>query len=84
VAEWVFPNAIAESVRRTATLKGEHANRIELRDPDDRWPPFRRVSADDSCEGASNLRRHETSVIRKGEREFTDPFCRTCGELVAS
>lgn len=82
--EWAFPNAIAESVRRTAALKGQHANRLEMRDVEWPLPLFLRVDSRERCVGASNLRRHEPTEVVQGERKFTDPFCRTCGRLVAS
>ena len=82
LVEWEFPNAIAESARRTAKLKGQHADRIEIREPGDKWPPFHRVSSRERCSGASNLRIHEGTFVTQGERRFFDPFCRTCGYLV--
>ena len=82
MAEWEFPNAIAESVKVTAALKGQHANRIEIRDAGDNWPTLHVVSPRDRCSGASNLRVHEGTTVTQGERKFFDPFCRTCGYLV--
>jgi hypothetical protein len=83
MGEWVFPNPLAESIRKTAVLRGQHANRIEIRDFADRWPDFVRVSPMERCPAAAGLMAHEGSVVKQGERVFEDPFCRSCGRLVA-
>ena len=87
---WEFPNAIAESVKRTATLRGQHAGRLEIRDSNDRWPEFALVSPRDLCQAAPLRVAHEGSVrYQEGgkwngqDRHFFDPFCRSCGVLVA-
>lgn len=82
--EWQFPNAIAESVARTAALRGQNPNRLEIRDFDDRWPPFERVSPTGRCGRASELAVHEGSWLDQRGRRFFDPFCRHCGALVDS
>ena len=83
--EWVFPNALAESVKRTAERHGQHANRFASRDPDDKWPPLYRVPPQNLCPLAPTRWPHEAPRIFQSEfkRYFTDPFCRTCGGLVA-
>lgn len=86
---WEFPNPLAVAIRRTAQLRGQHANRIEIRDLDDRWPEFSIVSPRQLCEAAPLRIPHEGSVrYQEGgkwngqDRHFFDPFCRTCGRLV--
>jgi len=84
MAGWAFPNALASSVSRTAILRGQHANRLEIRDPDDNWPPLRRVIPTNRCNGGANLVNHRTSIVEQSGRSFEDPFCATCGGLVTS
>jgi len=83
--EWVFPNALAESVRRTAALRGQHASRLALRDPDDQWPPLNRVPETRICPLAPLPYRHEAPrIFQEGlNRYYTDPFCRSCGGVVS-
>lgn len=76
VAEWQFPNAIAEGVRRSAFLRGQVANRLEIRDPGDRWPDFVRRQPGDKCEQYGGLQGIHTSG--------RDSFCIRCGVLIAS
>lgn len=83
--EWVFPNALAESVKRTADRRGQHANRFAVRDPDDKWPALYRVPPTKICPLASVPWRHEAPRIFQSEykRYFVDPFCRSCGGVVS-
>lgn len=74
----MFPNAIAESVRRSAQLRGQWPDRLEVRDPGDQYPQLLRVSPSELC---------STLVIAKhepGKSGPKDPFCRGCDRLVES
>jgi hypothetical protein len=79
VDEWQFPNAIAMHVKRTAELKGQHANRLEIRDPDDKWPkPPPRSTTRTVCFGSAV----SDSPTPFHQREDYGPFCRHCGNLI--
>ncbi|HSE46750.1 MAG TPA: hypothetical protein VLA89_15620 [Gemmatimonadales bacterium] len=71
-------NAFTESIRRTAELRGQHANRLEIRDPGDHWPPFVRVNPHEVCPQLAGILRHEPP---EGSR--CRSFCRACGWLIA-
>jgi len=74
VAEWVFPiNAFTRSIRLTAELRGQLPNRIEIRDPGDRWPEFVRVKRSILCPQRGGIFRHEPKP---------DSFCVGCDRLV--
>jgi hypothetical protein len=75
VAEWTFPNAIAASVRRTAELRGQHADRIEIRDWDDNWPPAKSVARWERCSGTGGVFIHEPVI--------DGSFCKHCRALIA-
>ncbi len=75
MSEWTFPNAFAESIRRTAELRGQDANRLEIRDFEDKWPPAGSVSGSDTCPQASGVFVHDALENRS--------FCKWCGSLIA-
>lgn len=74
MTEWQFPNAIAESVRRSAELRGQHSNRLEIRDWADKWPDFVSRPAEGQCEQYAGVQ----GVHSAGR----DSFCTRCGVLV--
>lgn len=74
MSEWRFPNAIAESVKRDAFFRGQHANRLEIRDWGDKWPEFVRAPRHQGCPVTGGVTRHEPLG--------RDPFCSRCGVLV--
>lgn len=76
VGAWEFPNAIAQQVKLTATLKGQDKNRLVLRDPDDKYPPLFRVSKG-FCFSDTG-----TEFYIPHERTGADPFCKFCGGLI--
>ena len=75
MAEWQFPNAIAESVKRSAELRGQNAHRLEIRDWQDRWPSEVIVERWGTCPRTGGLFVHETPDGQS--------FCKHCGSLVA-
>lgn len=73
---WQFPNAIAEEVRAEALRRGQTADRVIERDPDDRWTEGPRVQLGDVCPRVATRSPHTN--FRHAD------FCDGCGAFIAS
>ena len=75
MAEWEFPdNAFTRAIRVTAELRGQHRDRIEIRDPDWKLPPGKIVRPLAPCAVTYGVFVHEANDGRS--------FCKHCGALV--
>lgn len=72
--EWVFPNPFVESIRRTAELRGQHRNRLELRDAAWKLPSARIVRATGMCPVTYGVFLHEKALGWS--------YCKHCGSLI--
>lgn len=70
----MFPNPFVEAIKRTAELRGQHANRLEIRDPGDRWPGSKIVRSNQTCAVTYGVFLHEKAIGWS--------FCKHCGSLV--
>lgn len=73
MAEWEFPNALAEAVRRIAKRRGQHANRVVSPEDVD-WLGHEVVVEGDPCDSYPIIARHY--------RPLDGPLCPGCGRIV--